>query len=129
MLSIQDRAARLQEIREEINAGFRAKKTENRESEERLRQEQAEIEKYPVAIVTLAYSPSSEMSTLIASLLRSALGEDHLLLDLRIDPSIVAGVVLEYGGKRKDLSLLQLCNTKEWQQMVDEVYRAQKTKN
>lgn len=119
LYTIQDRTDRLHHLRDEIAASFHVSKGVATVDRTKLEKEGAKLESSPVAIITLAYAPSQEVITLISSLLRSHYGSETILLDIREEPGIVAGIVIEYMGKRLDRSLAAIFSTDAWKKIVD----------
>lgn len=53
----------------------------------------------------LAFQPSQAQAELICNWLRTKFKNKEIIIKIKFDPSLVAGCILEYQGKRYDLSI------------------------
>ena len=65
---------------------------------------QEQISKIPVLSLTLSFEPKEETLKLINDWIMLSL-KRQLLLDISINPDLIAGVVINYNGKFKDYSI------------------------
>ncbi|QQS44646.1 hypothetical protein IPM65_03550 [Candidatus Roizmanbacteria bacterium] len=68
------------------------------------------LKKAPKVDITLAFHPTYEQLKGILKWWRSEI-EPHIILNLQIDPSLVAGAVIGYNGEITNLSLQEGLNT------------------
>jgi F0F1-type ATP synthase delta subunit len=72
-------------------------------SETEVRETKEQLENLSVVSLALAFEPSLLQLKTIVDWIRSN-GVPDCVLDLRIDPKIIAGAIVSYKGKYKDLS-------------------------
>lgn len=58
----------------------------------------------PVVTITLAFSPRADLVTSISQWFTMNFGR-LVILDIKVDPTLMAGSVVSFNGKRKDYSL------------------------
>jgi F0F1-type ATP synthase delta subunit len=61
------------------------------------------LSQLPVVIVFLAFQPSVRFSQELIMFFRDRITEPHII-DIIIDDALVAGAIVEYKGRRHDLS-------------------------
>jgi hypothetical protein len=64
------------------------------------------LKEISVATLVLAYLPTTKQALELIRLLRAALG-NRVVVQLKIEPDLLAGVRVEYNGKRSEYSLQQ----------------------
>ncbi len=62
------------------------------------------IDSIPIFDLTFAITPSAEYLEKISNLIENQLNR-HIFINVKIDPSIVAGAIIQYDGKHGDYSL------------------------
>lgn len=72
--------------------------------DEWLNQINTQLQKTPVATVTIAYLPSAQQARELTDLVRAETGAPFLV-QLRTDPHLMAGVRIEFASKRLEYSL------------------------
>lgn len=65
----------------------------------------------PIIRLTLAYEPSAEFIRTLARTVRSVEENAGALVDIEVDPSLIAGVQVSSAGKLRDLSLAKQLQT------------------
>ncbi len=74
-----------------------------------LKQLKATLEQLAKVDMTIAFEPTDAFIDEILHFLRGVLGES-VVIDLKVDKSLLGGVLVSYKGKYKDFSLLKVFN-------------------
>ncbi len=76
-----------------------------------------EIEKLPTLIMYLAFEPNDEALSILGPMVRKTFENQSLLIDIKIDPALIAGCGLSFKGVYKDYSLRAKIEVKKEQIM------------
>jgi hypothetical protein len=79
------------------------------EKQECLKKIRAEVEKMDTVTMILAYDPPYSSIEVISLFIKKKFGQ-ALLVNFKYDPEIIAGCKIIYGGKYKDLSVVEKFN-------------------